>query len=92
MVSTSDRKTRRGNFQPKKDKNLPQILVQSYLRKVKRKLCEGSLLRSYFTPKKKKYGQKRRRDDTSTSGDLSSSDGNNSDDSQHARFKIVTGK
>ena len=43
-----------------------------------------------YPAKKKKYGKRRRRNHTSTSRDSSSSDGNVSNDSQHARFKIVT--
>ena len=41
-------------------------------------------------PAKRKYGKMRRRNDASISRDPSLYDGNDSDDSQYARFKIVT--
>ena len=96
-----DTRARRGNLQPKKGKNLPQVLFQSCTRsKKKRRKRESSTYSSssrevsaevtLYPAKKKKYGKKRRRNHSTTSWDSSSSDGNDSDDSQHARFKIVT--
>ena len=36
LLVLKDTRVRRGNLQPKKGKNLPQVLFQSYVRKIKR--------------------------------------------------------
>ena len=36
LLVLKDKRVRKGNLQPKKGKNLPQVLFQSYIRKVKR--------------------------------------------------------
>ena len=93
---------RRRNLQLKKSKNLPQVLFQSCIRKVKKKhrKRESSTDCSFsrevspevtlYPVKKRKCGKTRRRNHTATSSDSSSSDGNDSDDLEHTRFKIVT--
>ena len=101
LLVLRDTRARRENLHPKKDKNLPQVLFQSYNQKVKRNVERESSTDSsssrevspevtLYPAKKKKYGKRRRRNHTSTSRDSSSTDGNDSDDSQHTRFKIVT--
>ena len=97
-----DTRARRGNLQPKKGKNLPQVLFQSCIRKAKKKRKKGESSTdsspsrkvspdvTLYPAKKTKYGKRRRRNHSTTSRDSFSSDGNDSDDSQHAKFKIVT--
>ena len=98
LLVLRDTRARRENLHPKKDKNLPQVLFQSYNQKVKRNVERESSTDSsssrevspevtLYPAKKKKYGERRRRNHTSTSRDSSSND---SDDSQHKRLKIVT--
>ena len=106
LLVLKDTRARRANLQLKKGKNLPRVLFQRCIRKVKKKRRKGesstesstdsSSLRevspevTLYLAKKKKYGKRKRRNHTATSSDSSSSDGNYSDDLKHTRFKIVT--
>ena len=103
LLVLKDARARRGYLQPEKGKNLPQVLFESCIQKAKKKKRKkrdsstGSSSSTEICPevslypaKKKKYGKRRTRNHTATSRDSSSSDENYSDDSQHARFKIVT--
>ena len=100
LLVLNDTSVRRRNLQLKKGKNLPQVLFQSCIRKIKKKhrkreSSTGSSFSREVSPevtlypvKKMKCGKTRRQ--TATSSDLSSSDGNDSDDLEHTSFKIVT--
>ena len=82
---------RRGNFHPKKDKILPQILPLLSKSKKKRRKRESSTDSSssrdvspevaLHSAKIRKYGKKRRLHDTSITSDSSLSDGSDSDES-----------
>ena len=56
---------RRGNFQPKKGKNLHQVLIQSYILKVKRNVERENLVQIVAlrekSPQKLHYTQRRKR-------------------------------
>ena len=65
LLVLKDTRTRRGNPQSKKGKNLPQVLFESCIRKVKRKLerenhLQIAALREKF-PQKLHYTQPRKR-------------------------------
>ena len=47
MLVLKDARTRRGHLQPKKDKNLPQVLFQSCIRKKKRRKIKSSTNSSF---------------------------------------------
>ena len=65
LLVLRDTRVRRGNLQPKKDKNLPQVLFQSCIREVKRNVGRENLLQIVAlrekSPQKLHYTQRRKR-------------------------------
>lgn len=89
LLVLKDTRTRRGILHPKKGKNFPQILFQSYL--LKNSFSSREVSPQVILHLVKKRNMVRNKDnDIRTSIDSSSSEGNYSDNSHQVWFEIVT--
>ena len=70
LLVLKDTRARRGNPQSKKGKNLPQVLFQSCIQKVKRNVERENLLQIVALREKLHYTQRRKRNMVKGEGEI----------------------